>query len=326
MTSVVEAFFALHDGLPRQAPGSDATTARLLALAAPAEKPRVLDLGCGPGRASLVLAAATGGHVTALDLHQPYLDQLTAEAARRGLSGRIDAVHGDMTDLGRFPDGGFDLVWAEGSAYIAGFDAALRAWRRLLTPGGALVVTELEWATATPSAGARAFWAGQYPLRDPAANAAAAQAAGYRVAAVLPLPDEDWFTEYYTPPRGAAAHRRHHRPGHAGGRGRHRRGDRRPARARRRLPLRRVRPQAHRRPTVVVHRHVIGSWEPSGRLRIMFGFVLGGLAVAWGVAVAFLDHPGAADSPRLRRFCTALLLTGGAVTATGAVAAGVGVL
>ncbi len=58
----------------------------------------------------------------------------------------------------------------------------------------------------------------------------------------------------------------------------------------------------------------------------MFGFVLGGLAVAWGVAVAFLDHPGAADSPRLRRFCTALLLTGGAVTATGAVAAGVGVL
>ncbi len=199
MTSAVEAFFALHDGLPRQAPGSDATTARLLALAAPAEKPRVLDLGCGPGRASLVLAAATGGHVTALDLHQPYLDQLTAEAARRGLSGRIDAVHGDMTDLGRFPDGGFDLVWAEGSAYIAGFDAALRAWRRLLTPGGALVVTELEWATATPSAGARAFWAGQYPLRDPAANAAAAQAAGYRVAAVLPLPDEDWFTEYYTP-------------------------------------------------------------------------------------------------------------------------------
>ena len=58
----------------------------------------------------------------------------------------------------------------------------------------------------------------------------------------------------------------------------------------------------------------------------MFGILLGGLAVAWGVAVAVLDQPGAADPARLRRLCTALLLTGGAVTATGLVGAGIGLL
>lgn len=197
--AITEAFFALHHGLPRQGPGSDATTRRLLALAGPLPaRPRVLDIGCGPGRASLLLAQEAAAEVTAIDLHQPFLDELTQAAAERGLGHAIRTIRQSMADL-PFADENFDLIWAEGSAYNIGFDTALRSWRRLLAPGGTLVLTECEWATDSPSDQARAFWDRHYQLRTGDGNVTAARDAGYAVAAIHSLPDSDWFDEYYTP-------------------------------------------------------------------------------------------------------------------------------
>lgn len=186
-----ELFWAAHDGLPRQAPGSVATTELLLRLAGPLpDRPRIVDIGCGTGAASLVLARATGGPVTAVDTHQPFLDRLAADAVR--------TLNAPMQDL-PLPDGCADLVWAEGSAYVMGFDAALAAWRRLLAPGATLVLTEAEWTTPDPAPGARAFWDPGYPgMRDTAANVAAAQRAGWTVLATYLLPGPDWDA-YYGP-------------------------------------------------------------------------------------------------------------------------------
>ncbi|MET9803609.1 bifunctional class I SAM-dependent methyltransferase/N-acetyltransferase [Streptomyces sp. NPDC006368] len=203
-TALHDAFFALHHGLPRQGPGSDDTTRRLLALAglpgALPERPRVLDLGCGPGRSALLMAAeagTAGAEVTALDLHEPFLAELRGAADARGLGGSIRTVRADMAEP-PFPDGSFDLVWAQSSAYAIGFDRALRSWRRLIAPGGALVVTECEWTTAEPSPEARAFWDRHYALRSAAANTAAAVAAGYHVLGTHAQPESDW-DEYYGP-------------------------------------------------------------------------------------------------------------------------------
>ncbi|WP_169577031.1 class I SAM-dependent methyltransferase [Nonomuraea coxensis] len=72
------------------------TTRHLPSLAAPpAPHPRVLDIGCGPGRSSLVPAQA-GTEVTAVDLHRPYLDELARTAADRGLV--VHAVRAWSTD------------------------------------------------------------------------------------------------------------------------------------------------------------------------------------------------------------------------------------
>jgi predicted N-acetyltransferase YhbS/SAM-dependent methyltransferase len=199
MTDHVTAFFALHHDLPRQGPGSDATTRRLLALAGPLPpRPHALDIGCGPGRASLLLAQEAGAEVTAIDTHRPFLDALTRAAADRGVGHAVRTVRVSMADL-PFPDQSFDVIWAEGSAYIIGFDAALRSWRRLLVPDGVLVVTECEWSTGSPSPEAQAFWNRHYRLRTRDRNVAAARAAGYAVAGVHTLPDSDWFDDYYTP-------------------------------------------------------------------------------------------------------------------------------
>jgi len=191
-------FWALHSDLPREGVGSDATTARLLDLAGPLpEAARALDVGCGPGRASLVLAAA-GARVTAVDLHEPFLQRARRAAAVAGLADRVGVVRASMTALPH-ADATFDLVWSEGAAYLMGVDAALASWRRLLVPGGVLVLTDAVWTVDRPSEAVRGFWAGYPAMRDARATVAAAEAAGYDVLAAHLLPDEDWSDEYHRP-------------------------------------------------------------------------------------------------------------------------------
>jgi SAM-dependent methyltransferase len=192
-------FWLAHQDLPRQAPGSAATTRLLLQLAGPLPpRPRVVDIGCGTGPASLVLAADTGGTVMAIDTHRPFLRRLAEAAAAAGLDARIQPTAASMREL-PLPDGSADLVWAEGSAYVMGFDAALAGWRRLLTPNGVLVLTEAGWTTAAPAPGARAFWSDGYPgMRTTADNIRAADAAGWTVVSSYLLPDTDW-SGYYRP-------------------------------------------------------------------------------------------------------------------------------
>jgi len=176
--------FELFESTPRQGPGSAETTRRALrSLPDSLRVERVLDLGCGTGGSTLVLAEDTGAHVTAVDIHPPFLATLRTGAEECGLADRITTVAADMADATSL-GAGFDLIWAEGSAYSIGFENALRRWRPLLRPGGCLVATELVWFVAEPDERARAFFASEYPdMRDEATCMSQARSAGYDLAA-----------------------------------------------------------------------------------------------------------------------------------------------
>ncbi len=122
---------------------------------APRPGQRLLDVAGGTGDVAFrFLARAPGSHATVLDLTQPMLEEgrRRAEAAR--LAGRLAWVTGDAMAL-PFADDSFD-------AYTIGFgirnvtriEDALSEARRVLRPGGRLMVLEfsripvpaLQWA------------------------------------------------------------------------------------------------------------------------------------------------------------------------------------
>ena len=194
-----EIFWAVHRDLPREAPGSDEATRQALAMLPdlpPA--PRILDIGCGPGAQTVVLARESGGMVTAVDTHQPFLDDLTRRAAQAGVAERIRPLNASMFDLD-FTEP-FDLIWSEGAIYIIGFERGLRQWRRLLKPGGYVAVTELSWLKPNPPTEAAAFWQEAYPeMGTIEENLARLTAAGYRTLGHFALPESAWWDNYYHP-------------------------------------------------------------------------------------------------------------------------------
>ena len=196
-----EVFLEIQRGLPRQGPGSEESTLKALSLCTGLpERLAILDIGCGPGRQTVALAQAlAASHITAVDLRPEYLSELKHHAQAARVANRIHIVAADMHAL-PFPPHRFDLIWAEGAAYIMGFDKALVAWRRWLKTGGCLAVSELVWLRTDPPAEVAEFFAREYPaMTHLETRVTALRASGYEPLGHVTLPDSDWWADYYTP-------------------------------------------------------------------------------------------------------------------------------
>jgi SAM-dependent methyltransferase len=193
-------FFELFSDLPRQGPGDAASTLRALSLV-PGIGPetRVLDLGCGTGMQTRVLAQNSPAHIVAVDNHEPFIDVLKHEAEHLGVAGRIDARVGDMQHL-EFADASFDLIWCEGAIAMMGVEAGLREWRRLLVPGGHLAMTEVCWLKPDPTPDCASFWATEYPaIRDVPTLLSVIKDCRYETVGHFTLPSSSWWDDYYRP-------------------------------------------------------------------------------------------------------------------------------
>jgi demethylmenaquinone methyltransferase / 2-methoxy-6-polyprenyl-1,4-benzoquinol methylase len=104
---------------------------------------RALDCCTGTGDLALALAdrVTASGAVTGVDFAEEMLVRARAKAARRGVA--IDFREADVLDL-PFGDGSFDAATvAFGIRNVADLDAGLAEMRRVVRPGGRVVVLEI---------------------------------------------------------------------------------------------------------------------------------------------------------------------------------------
>ncbi|EPH42172.1 class I SAM-dependent methyltransferase [Streptomyces aurantiacus] len=201
-----------HDGPPRltrltfHGPLSEARAARIAGRAAealhrvPGGKGTVLDLGCGWGELLLrVLEAAPAATGVGVDLNAEDLARGRAAAHARGLGERVAFVEESATDTARGPA---DVVLCLSSAHtLLPADAdpphtadALHALRRLVAPGGRVVLGEGFWQHPPTPAELAAMWpdarADEHLYLGDLADAAVA--AGFRPLWVETASEEEW--------------------------------------------------------------------------------------------------------------------------------------
>ena len=142
------------------------------------EKPRILDIGCGSGVPTIELAKLSNGEIIGIDIDQSLLDGLNRKIEEEGFSNRVKTMRCSLFEID-FPDESFDIIWAEGSISIIGFEKGLKEWNRLLKTNGFLVVHD--------------------EIKNISNKLKKIPGCGYKLTNYFSLPEDAWWIEYYGP-------------------------------------------------------------------------------------------------------------------------------
>ncbi|WP_416137885.1 class I SAM-dependent methyltransferase [Halomonas sp. HK25] len=123
--------------------GGRAASRSLAALGELRAGQRVLDVGCGTGGASRLLADEAGCEVVGVDITIAFIEVAEWLSAATGLSARTRFLCADAART-PLPDGAFDVIWCQHALMnMPDLAGVLAEWRRLLTPGGLVLLHEV---------------------------------------------------------------------------------------------------------------------------------------------------------------------------------------
>ncbi|MDJ0764062.1 MAG: class I SAM-dependent methyltransferase [Myxococcota bacterium] len=212
----LELIWEYFSGIPRQGPGSPAETIKALGFIDKlTSDSQIVDLGCGTGGQTMVLAEHTSGFVRGIDLSPGFIDLFNVHAQKWGLQDRARGIVGSMDDL-PFQKAELDVIWSEGAIYNIGFNRGLNEWRKYLKAGGYIAVSEASWFTKMRPAEIEQFWMDAYPEIDTIPNKVAQmQNAGYLPIATFVLPETCWTEHFFRP---QVSHQKNFLEKHAGNR------------------------------------------------------------------------------------------------------------
>ena len=129
-------------------PGLRQVVTRALALLALVPGEAVLEVGSGSGvfLSPLSDAVGPGGRVVGIDHAPAFVAEARGRVAAAGLGASVEVEEGDAYHL-PFPDASFDAAHCERVLmHLDDPTAALREMRRVVRPGGRVVVAEPDWA------------------------------------------------------------------------------------------------------------------------------------------------------------------------------------
>ncbi len=109
---------------------------------------RALDLACGPGHFTLMLACRLGfSRVQGIDCSVPMIQRAEANCRDQALSGRVSFQHGDATQLADLAGGDFDLCTCTYAGHhladLSQVRCLLQEMDRVTRPDGTLFVLDL---------------------------------------------------------------------------------------------------------------------------------------------------------------------------------------
>ncbi len=151
-------------------------TLRAFSLITVPEDPLVVDIGCGSGVPTLALMDVCLGRFVAVDPDAACLDRLRRKARAANCADRVELIQASVFSLPPFPEK-FDVIVAEGSLHIAGFEAGMAIACDLLKSGGHALIHE--------------------PLAGDRKRRTFFKKAGLRMIDALVLDEETWWDEYF---------------------------------------------------------------------------------------------------------------------------------